>query len=48
MFGLPFPTYIGWFLGPGIMIFTFLLSLGLFRRYNKKEEAKKKDQEANK
>lgn len=26
MFGLPFPTYLGWLLGPGVMIFTFLTS----------------------
>lgn len=40
MFGLPFPTYIGWILGPGIMIFTFILSFGLLKRYER-QEAKK-------
>lgn len=42
MFGLPFPTYIGWILGPGIMIFTFILSFGLLKRYERKEEEKNK------
>ena len=37
MFGLPFPTYIGWFLGPGIMIFTFIVSFGLLKRYERRK-----------
>ena len=40
MFGLPFPTYLGWIMGPGIMIFTFCLSLGLYKGYQKKEAEK--------
>lgn len=40
MFGLPFPTYLGWLLGPGVMIFTFLTSLSLYKNYLKKEAEK--------
>ena len=39
MFGLPVPTYLGWLLGPGVMIFTFLTSLILYKNYLKKEAA---------
>ena len=45
MFGLPFPTYIGWILGPGIMIFTFILSFALLKRYERKEAEKKEKKE---
>lgn len=45
MFGLPFPTYIGWILGPGIMIFTFILSFGLLKRYERREAEKKNKKE---
>jgi hypothetical protein len=38
MFGLPFPTWLGWWLGPGIMIATFCTSLGLYKKYLKKEK----------
>lgn len=37
MFGLPFPTYLGWLLGSGVMIFTFLTSFILYKNYLKKE-----------
>ena len=47
MFGLPFPTYLGWFLSPGIMIFTLCLSIGPYANYNKKEAAKKHEKEKN-
>lgn len=36
----PFPTYLGWLLGPGVMIFTFLTSFILYKNYLKKEAAK--------
>lgn len=39
MFGLPFPTYLGWLLSPGVMIFTFLTSFILYKNYLKKEAA---------
>lgn len=39
MFGLPFPTYLGWLFGPGVMIFTFLTSFILYKKYLKKEAA---------
>ena len=45
MFGLPFPTYLGWILGPGIMIFTFILSFSLLKKYEKSEEEKKNKKE---
>lgn len=45
MFGLPFPTYIGWILGPGIMIFTFILSFCLLKRYERREEEKNNKKE---
>ena len=45
MFGLPFPTYLGWILGPGIMIFTFILSFILLKKYEKSEEEKKNKKE---
>ena len=50
MFGLPFPTYLGWLLGPGVMIFTFLTSLILYKNYLKKEaaeEAEKNSKDSN-
>ncbi len=40
MFGLPFPTYLGWYASVGTMLFTLLLSLCLYIRYCKKEAAK--------
>ena len=32
-------TYLGWLLGPGVMIFTFLTSFILYKNYLKKEAA---------
>lgn len=45
MFGLPFPTWLGWWFGPGIMAITFCISLGLYRKYLKTEKQNQENQE---
>lgn len=46
MFGLPFPTYLGWLLGPGVMIFTFLTSFILYKNYLKRKLPRKQKRTA--
>lgn len=42
MFGLPFPTYIGWFLGPLSMIGTVAFVYYHYRKFLKEQGKKTK------
>lgn len=39
--GLPFPTYLGWFVGPGLTVVTLVYCIWQYRKYLKNEEEKK-------
>lgn len=40
LFGLPFPTYLGWILGPVLIIGTAAYCVAAYRKFLKEENEK--------